>query len=205
MNRRQLLLGVGSTAAASTLLVGSGAFSQVEADRSMSVRVARDSSGYLGLVPNTRIKGIRESESGELEVDFTGTGLNPSATTQLGHFAETEDERDGFDPRTTEKPISSSEGFTSAFLVVNQSTEDQLVELTIDQSIPEGMTLLFQSHDVDGDEISAAGFSEDGTYEVQTTLDVGDAFGISFVIDTNGADVGDSLAADIMIHSESTE
>lgn len=205
MNRRQLIVSLGSTAAASSLLVGSGAFSQVEADRSMSVRVARDSSAYLGLVPNERIKGIRESESGELEVDLTDPGINPSATTQFGHFVETEGEYEGFDPRITEKPISSSEEFTSGFLVVNQSTEDQFVELTIGQSTPEGMALLFQSHDIDGNEISAAAFPEDEMHDVQTTLKVGDAFGMSFVIDTNGADVGDSLATDIMIRSESTE
>jgi len=98
MNRRQLILGLGSTSAVSNLLVSSGAFSQVEADRSISVQVAADSSAYLALVPNERITGIRESESGELEVNLTDLGINPSATTQFGHFVEVEDEHEELNP-----------------------------------------------------------------------------------------------------------
>jgi len=190
---------------ASALLIGSGAFSQVEAERSMSVQVAGDSSAYLGLVPNERIKGIRESESGELEVALTDPGVNPSAITQFGHFAETEDDYEGFDPRTTEEPILSGEEFTSGFLVVNQSTEDQIIDLDILHNDPEEPTLVFQSHDTDGNQIAAAIFPDDERHAVQTTLEVGEAFGVSFVIDTNGADVGDSLAAEIMISSEAAE
>ncbi len=204
MNRRQLLLGLGSTTAASSLLVGSGAFSQVEASRSMSVQVAGDSSAYLGLIPNPRINGIRESDSGELEVDFTDPGINPSAITQFGHFVEAEDEYAGLEPQITENPISGKEEFSSGFLVANQSTEDQFVQLTIDQSTPEGMTALFQAHDADGGEISAAVFPDDEIHDVQTTLEIGESFGVSFVIDTNGADVGDSLTTEMMITSEST-
>ena len=185
--------------------MGSGAFSQVDADRSMSVRMVGDSSAYLGLVPNERIRGIRESESGVLEVDLTDPGINPSATTQFGHFVESEYEHGGFDPRTTEKPISSSREFTSGFLVVNHSTEKQFVELSIGQNDPEGMNLLFQSHDTDGNKISTAVFPEDERHDVQTTLEVGEAFGVSFVIDTNDADIGDSLTTEVMIRSESRE
>ena len=60
----------------------------------MSVQVATESSAYLGLVPNERITGIRESESRELEVNLTDPEMNPSATTQFGHFVEVEDEHE---------------------------------------------------------------------------------------------------------------
>jgi len=49
MERRKFLLGAGSTAIGSSALVGSGAFSQVSSNRTVSVRTAHDKNAYLGL------------------------------------------------------------------------------------------------------------------------------------------------------------
>ncbi|MCU4752675.1 hypothetical protein OB919_11930 [Halobacteria archaeon AArc-curdl1] len=49
MNRRTAILGVGSIAIGSTAVLGSGAFSSVDAQRSISINVADDSIAYLAI------------------------------------------------------------------------------------------------------------------------------------------------------------
>ena len=49
MQRRKFLLGVGSTAVAGSALIGSGAFSEVRAQRSVTIQVAEDPNAYLGM------------------------------------------------------------------------------------------------------------------------------------------------------------
>ena len=52
MKRRQFILGTGAAAAGGSALLGSGAFSSVEAERDVTVEVADDADGYLGLEPS---------------------------------------------------------------------------------------------------------------------------------------------------------
>lgn len=90
MERRKFLIGLGSTAAASTALVGSGAFSSVEANREMSVEVADDADAYLGLTSDSH---YAVTDNGKLKLDFSsdnatekgGKGLNKDATTSFTH------------------------------------------------------------------------------------------------------------------------
>lgn len=52
MQRRNFILGLGATATGAAGVVGSGAFSSVEADREITVDVERDAEAFLTLVPN---------------------------------------------------------------------------------------------------------------------------------------------------------
>ena len=49
MDRRKFLVGVGSASIGGSALIGSGAFSRVEAQRAVSIQVAEDPDAYLGL------------------------------------------------------------------------------------------------------------------------------------------------------------
>ena len=49
MKRRKFLVSAGSTAAAGSGIIGSGAFSRTESDRSLSVQVANDQDAYVEL------------------------------------------------------------------------------------------------------------------------------------------------------------
>ena len=49
MDRRKFLLGVGGASIGGSALVGSGAFSRVEAQRAVTIQVAEDPDAYLGL------------------------------------------------------------------------------------------------------------------------------------------------------------
>lgn len=81
MERRKFLIGVGGTAIGASALVGSGAFSSVEATRSVSVNVAGDESAYLGLEATSPYASIQGKQ---LQLNFDdndndGTGVNADA------------------------------------------------------------------------------------------------------------------------------
>lgn len=81
MNRRNVLAGIGALTAGGGAVFGSGAFSQVEADRSMSVGVANDSSAYLQLQSNSTIASESGGDGNELKID--AANLNADATTRF--------------------------------------------------------------------------------------------------------------------------
>jgi len=84
MQRRKFIAGVGSLAAGAAAVTGTGAFTSVQAERSVSVNVASDPNAYLALKPI----GDRASTDtdGELQLDFSSSntgsqGLNQNART----------------------------------------------------------------------------------------------------------------------------
>jgi hypothetical protein len=57
MQRRKFLVGAAGTAIGSSALVGSGAFTSVEADRSISIQTAGDANAFLGFTKATDSDG----------------------------------------------------------------------------------------------------------------------------------------------------
>jgi len=93
MKRRTILVGIGSAAAGSAVVFGSGAFTQVSADRGVTIGIDRDSEALLALVPNDDFDSIEEVE-GELTIDSEklsddNEGFNVGATIEIG---ETDDD-----------------------------------------------------------------------------------------------------------------
>jgi hypothetical protein len=93
MKRRKFLLGVGSTAVAGSALIGSGAFSEVRAQRQVTIEVAEDPNAYLGMndcigrdgEPTNNSSFAEIDEDGHLAVDMGpsgsgGTGVNSDST-----------------------------------------------------------------------------------------------------------------------------
>ena len=89
MERRNFLIGMGSTAAGASALIGSGAFSRIESHRSVTVQVAEDANAYLGLSgtgsPNSD-NYVDTDGDGHLEITITdsgegGEGVNSDSTT----------------------------------------------------------------------------------------------------------------------------
>jgi len=86
MQRRNLLIGMGSLAAGGAATIGTGAFTSVRAERSINVSTAGDVDAYLGLDASTSV--YAEQISGQLELQFDGSnsgqngdGLNANADT----------------------------------------------------------------------------------------------------------------------------
>lgn len=86
MKRRNLLITAGGIAGAGAA-VGTGAFSSVEADRSVSVEIADDADAYLAIEPVN--EAYAQSADGVVELNFDddggadGSGLNPNATSRF--------------------------------------------------------------------------------------------------------------------------
>lgn len=97
MNRRTFLLGSTSVTAGGSALLGTGAFSRVESQRQVTVKVAEDTNAYLGLkpidTPNSN-NFVELDENGHLKVDIgdyddgsydrpTGVGVNSDSNTRF--------------------------------------------------------------------------------------------------------------------------
>ena len=90
MQRRKFIAGVGSLAAGAAAVTGTGAFTSVEADRTVNVAVADDASAYLSLddidsSPNSEYVDV-SGEQVILNLDSTnsgGSGFNAGAKTRI--------------------------------------------------------------------------------------------------------------------------
>lgn len=83
MNRRNVLVGLGTIVAGGGAALGTGAFSSVEADRTVSVETAGDGSAFLQLSGDGEY--ITNDNSGELTLNLgqvnNGDGFNENAKT----------------------------------------------------------------------------------------------------------------------------
>lgn len=92
LNRRNVLIGIGTVAVGSGAALGSGAFTQVSAERTMSVDVAGDANAFLALEAQASTGAVTDTggtDSNELEVDLSasfasGQGVNDNAITTIG-------------------------------------------------------------------------------------------------------------------------
>jgi hypothetical protein len=88
MKRRTVLIGFGTVVAASGAALGTGAFTTVETERSVSVRVTEDSQALVGIDVNDRYGGQNEDGVAEFDLQSTlfnngNTGFNPDGKTVL--------------------------------------------------------------------------------------------------------------------------
>jgi len=93
MKRRKFLIGAGSVAVGSAAATGTGAFTSVDANRTISVNTAADSDALLQLTPSGGENGaFAEQSNGTLEIAIdgsntdsdgqpAGSGINDNANT----------------------------------------------------------------------------------------------------------------------------
>ncbi|WP_254766563.1 hypothetical protein [Salinilacihabitans rarus] len=85
MNRRNVLLGLGTIVAGGGAVLGSGAFSRVQADRTVTVETVGDRSAYLGISVNGPYAADGSDSGDAAEIDLgdssTGDGFNDDAET----------------------------------------------------------------------------------------------------------------------------
>ena len=92
MNRRNVLIGLTAAATGSSVVFGSGAFTQVEAERNITIRVSEDSSALLKLDAGSNVESVyKDGSTGKLVSDadeLSGSGeeqgFNVNATAQIG-------------------------------------------------------------------------------------------------------------------------
>lgn len=104
MNRRKFILGLGSLAATGTAVTSTGAFTSVEADRTVSVDVVGDSSAYLSFQkaadeqsdPGANSDAYVDDSGDAISFDFRssnetadlGDGFNIDAVTRIEDLLE---------------------------------------------------------------------------------------------------------------------
>lgn len=205
MNRRTLLLGLGSTAAGTAAVLGTGAFSAAQVrGRDVDIAVTNDSDALIGLVPNPEVAGVHD-DGGELTIDLDETGINQNSTYQFGFFES--DDGIGLDnsnfPYTKSDPSETDSGFDSAFLIANQTSNEQTLEiefeLTTEDSSGDSFdtSFWFEAHN-DGRKGLING-ATDGMETAIITLDPGDACGVSFLLDVPGDTLGESISGSLAI------
>ena len=184
MERRKFIVGLGSLAAAGAAGMGTGAFSSVEADRSLSVQIADDSDAYvafstdLGNTPHNNYEYAEINDDGEIEIEFAGNdanglGVNPNSVTR----------------------------FDDVFSVKNQGTEDAELWVEIDDDISDDIDLDF--YYVGKEQPSIVG--ENNAFGPSWGFGVGSSFRVGIEVDTTGTETGDlpeSFEGTVTFHAE---
>ena len=148
MNRRNVLIGLGAVAAGGGAALGTGAFSQVEAERTVNVTTSDDASALLAFSVDTSYNGISDDS-------VTDDGTNNQDIVQINLV-------DINDNATTT--------FDAALTVTNNGSQE--VTLTA-SDVPTGLTFSGPNNDLSGTgETIASGNSVDIDISVDTTESV---------------------------------
>ena len=192
MNRRNVLLGLGTAAAGSGIVFGSGAFTQLEADRTVDIDVEEDAAGQIQLTPGGVDSGAfvegNSDSSGDRQISLEQEGILEGARVELGEFNGDE-----------------LAGESQGILQVNSDIErESNLEVTIDVTTVDSDTL-FESFEVATTDESSTSVSvvleDPSENEAETAVQ----FGFSYeVADDAGGDSDFNDVAGISITAEPT-
>ncbi|MFC7069037.1 hypothetical protein [Halobaculum lipolyticum] len=188
MRRRTILAAFGTAAAGTTATIGTGAFTSVDADRSLSIAVADDDAALLtlGPVPSSPNAAYVRSDDGEtLAVDIGGDdtadapGVNADAVTRINNLFRITNR--GTQPVTVTGEKGGDNPGAATF-AVNYSTEHPHLPFWG----PENATF----HYLDPDRGQNA------------TVGVGRTVFVSLEVDTRGLSPGDNVLRSVTIRAE---
>ncbi|MCU4975008.1 hypothetical protein OB955_20055 [Halobacteria archaeon AArc-m2/3/4] len=127
MNRRNVLLGLGTIVAGGGAALGTGAFSQVETERTLSIDAAGDADAFVGFEVNDAIESSAiNDDGGTLGIDLSsgfgnGDGVNLDAITKIG-AGDAVDDSDS----------SNGNIETHAFTITNNGADEIELEASVD-------------------------------------------------------------------------
>jgi len=207
MNRRKLILGLGTATAGAVTTLGTGAYTAAQATRDAEISIVDDSHGLIGLIANPDVSGVHD-DSGELAIDLSGdSGINQSSIYQFGYFVDDSDaetidalSNSGF-PFRQDMPSGGTnpDNFGSAFLIANQTDNEQTLEINyeVDPGNDIETEFWFEAHN-EGEQKGLIDEAVDTSKQI--TLAPGQACGVSFLIyappskDTLGDEIEGSLS-----------
>jgi hypothetical protein len=198
MKRRKFILGTGAAAAGGASLLGSGAFTSVQADRSVSVNVVGDANALLRLAPcegSSNGDYVTGAADGAMAIDLSesnknvdGNGVNPEARTTIHNVFE----------------------------ICNQGTQNVCVDFSVDApeipsdaDVPDRYgfgpgdpAVIFYRGDNRDEFISTAGPNPDRPGSIN--LDTGGCECVGFEVRSFGRDAGEDLfnSTNLTIHAE---
>lgn len=176
MKRRTFVLGLGATVAGGGAVVGSGAFSSVEAERTVTVETANDNNAYLRLTEPKEASdeptNDRSSQrNGQLRFQFPGL--------LEGRFDDPNPENpDGLGEDTVYRFARETSG-DPLFRAQNQGSKP--IELYGSQADPEDAPAVRMFDIESGDLLTEANRSE--------PIDAGELVDLGLEIDTHGVEV----------------
>lgn len=179
MNRRTALMGLGAAATGSGVVFGSGAFSTVEADRTVKISVADDTNASLGIEATDNASFIGTDNSGTGAVaEFNFSNINDQARISFGaEFILTNNGQNPVRVIIDEQQFEADTGTKAGFFPAVGAIS------TIDS----GGTLTLGNGD-QGDQ--GYGPGDNGTSGI--TLEPGAVLPVSGEINVNGATLDDS-------------
>ena len=175
MNRRDLLIGLGTAAVGTSAIMGTSAFTTVSSPRQVTIQVSEDSEALVGLDAGDP-DVVKQNDGGELEITTEDFGaFNEDATVEIGNIDDPSD--------------------TPAFTVTNNFDIDDDVDVTLDlQDFDTGDLTLHYEMNSDSDNFDSNG-------DTTETLGSTEEIDVAIEIDTEEND----LSGDIEITAEPTE
>ena len=172
MNRRNVLLGLGTAAAGSGIVFGSGAFTQVEADRDLTIGVDNDSAGIIEINDLSDTDLIREDDEGDFVIDLDqinstdNNGFNTNSKVRIGDVDDFGSPNEVNDPAFDIQSNFDVELGTDDEVVLEvelaelaEGSPDATFRLVLDAVAPDLTEL--EAADGSGDSVEIEGF-EDG-------------------------------------------
>ena len=181
-NRRTVLLGLGTAAAGSGVVFGSGAFTQLEAERDVNIEVVGQADGLLGIDVDDGSEFVDVEEENETAFDFTIDDDGQSLDVNLADREELEIE-DFLDLTANVRNATTDDALEVEVSIEDDGDEDvsdvvDLVEgtdnsLTDDSpfTIGDGVTVENISLVIDGDENDIDEVADTITFDVEETDD----------------------------------
>lgn len=211
MHRRKFVVGLGTLIGSAGLGLGTGAFTAAEASRKSDIKIVNDSDGLVGLVPNQKIAGVT-SNPGQLTIDIgeNDPGVNVNSVYQFGAFFSDYNVNgitgDTFSVVTDQDPANLTGGqdsLESAFAIVNRSSEDMYVTLNFELNSDtdgDGTVYAFELQSSKTDGGSREGITKSPiTGEIEGRLNVGESFGVSFIVNALEGVSGDEISGSLSI------
>lgn len=119
MTKRNVLLALGLIVAIAGVTIASGAFSQVEADRNISIDVENDDSAFVNITP-AESDFVSMSSDGQVEIDTDGlgSGVHQNATIETKKaltFAHNGNDAEAYNVTLKTDGIDSANGDISMY------------------------------------------------------------------------------------------
>lgn len=210
MKRRKFLVGMGSLAAGSAALMGTGAFSAMTAERAVSINVVNDASGLIALRVGETMESdtIRMTDDGTILIDLSAGdagGVNVDSRYQYGlpngHGRWYDDRPEVYlEPR-----LNEASRVVPAIYIVNQDTVAH--EITAEYEVDEpsaigGSKMVWQWDSTDATQGWMDIESGNPSESVTKTLPSGGRYNATFAIDTREGFVEDSLSGTLTISAD---
>ncbi|AGB30263.1 Protein of unknown function (DUF1102) [Natrinema pellirubrum DSM 15624] len=162
MNRRNVLVGLGTIVAGGGAALGTGAFSSVEAERTVSVETADDSSAFLALSSARSDAAFVNESDGTVQINLDGTssadgdGVNQNAKTTLDELVQVTNQGtqtvntltfefsvDDTDISQSASDVKSTLGIVSGDATINGEGDDLLSQGSTSNSLESSTSIMF--------------------------------------------------------------